>query len=214
MSKLWICESATLNVTWIWPTGMVLVHDTLSCHGKHLCQVISKSPYAWPCFSLDTRCWCLILTNDLKCDLDLWPTGMVLVCVTPSSHGKHVCQVISKYPNAWPNNSLDMKCWRLILTNNLKCDLDLWPTDMVLVRITPSCHGEHLCQVISKYLNAWPSYSLDEKCSRLIMNNNLKCDLILTYRHGSCTRHIVLPWWTFVPSYFKIPLFWFFQNSM
>ena len=30
------------------------------------------------------------------------------------------------------------------------CDLDLWPSDMVLVRNTSSCHDDHLCQIIFK----------------------------------------------------------------
>ena len=30
------------------------------------------------------------------------------------------------------------------------CDLDLWPSDMVLNRNTLSCHGDHLCQIIFK----------------------------------------------------------------
>ena len=31
------------------------------------------------------------------------------------------------------------------------CDLDLWPSDMVLVRNTSSCHDDHLCQIIFKF---------------------------------------------------------------
>ena len=30
------------------------------------------------------------------------------------------------------------------------CDLDLWPSDMVFVRDTLSCHDNHLCQIIFK----------------------------------------------------------------
>ena len=30
------------------------------------------------------------------------------------------------------------------------CDLNLWPSDMVLVRDTLSCHDDHLCQIIFK----------------------------------------------------------------
>ena len=28
------------------------------------------------------------------------------------------------------------------------CNLDLWPSDMVLVHDTSSCHDDHLCQII------------------------------------------------------------------
>ena len=34
------------------------------------------------------------------------------------------------------------------------CDLDLWPSDMVLVHDTSSCHGDHLYQNIFKSHNA------------------------------------------------------------
>ena len=154
----------------------------------------------------------LVIAWTRNVDAFFWPTTLSLSLtfdLQASFLYASLCipsQVISKYPNAWPSYSLHMKYWRLIWTNNLKCDLDLWPSDMVLVRITKSCNGKHLCQVISKYPNAWPSYSLDKKCWRLIMNNNLKCDLILTYIHGSCIRHIVLPWSACVLRYFKIPL--------
>ena len=30
------------------------------------------------------------------------------------------------------------------------CDLDLWPSDMVLVLNISSCHDDHLCQIIFK----------------------------------------------------------------
>ena len=30
----------------LWPSDMVLVHDTLFCHDDHLCQIIFKSHYA------------------------------------------------------------------------------------------------------------------------------------------------------------------------
>ena len=30
-------------------------------------------------------------------------------------------------------------------------DLDLWPSDMIFVRNTLSCHDDHLCQIIFKY---------------------------------------------------------------
>ena len=38
------------------------------------------------------------------------------------------------------------------------CDLDLWPSDMVLVCNTSSCHEDHLCQIIFKSHNVRLSY--------------------------------------------------------
>ena len=31
------------------------------------------------------------------------------------------------------------------------CDLDLWPSDMLLNRDTLSCHDDHLCRIIFKF---------------------------------------------------------------
>ena len=41
------------------------------------------------------------------------------------------------------------------------CDLDLLPSDMVLVSDTLSCHDEYLCQVIFKSHHVWLSYCPD-----------------------------------------------------
>ena len=54
--------------------------------------------------------------------------------------------------------------WQQILTN--KCDLHLWPTCMGIVRDTPPCDGELLCQVILKSHDLWRSYALNTNCWR------------------------------------------------
>ena len=41
------------------------------------------------------------------------------------------------------------------------CDLDLWPSEMVLVRDTWSCHDDHLCQIIFKSHHVRLSYGPD-----------------------------------------------------
>ena len=33
---------------------------------------------------------------------------------------------------------------------SVECDLDLWPSGMVLVRVTSSCHDDNLYQIIFK----------------------------------------------------------------
>ena len=42
-----------------------------------------------------------------------------------------------------------------------ECDLDLWPSDMVLVGNTLSCHDDHLCQISFKSYYALQSYGSD-----------------------------------------------------
>ena len=41
------------------------------------------------------------------------------------------------------------------------CDLHLWPSDMVLVPDTSSCHDDHLCQIIFKSHHVRLSYGPD-----------------------------------------------------
>ena len=41
------------------------------------------------------------------------------------------------------------------------CDRDLWPSDMILVRDTLSCHDYHLCQIIFKSHHVRLSYGPD-----------------------------------------------------
>ena len=41
------------------------------------------------------------------------------------------------------------------------CDLDLCPSEMVLLRDTSSCHDDHLRQIIFKSQNALQSYGSD-----------------------------------------------------
>ena len=41
------------------------------------------------------------------------------------------------------------------------CVLDLWPSDLVLVRDISSCHDDRLCQIIFKSHYVWLSYGLD-----------------------------------------------------
>ena len=41
------------------------------------------------------------------------------------------------------------------------CDIDLWPSDMVLVLDTLSCHDGHLCQIIFKSQHVRLGYGPD-----------------------------------------------------
>ena len=41
------------------------------------------------------------------------------------------------------------------------CVLDLWPSDMVIVHNTSTCHDDHLCQIIFKSHHVQLSYGPD-----------------------------------------------------
>ena len=88
------------------------------------------------------------------------------------------------------------------------CDLDLWPSDIVLAHDTSSCHDYHLCHIIFKSHHAIQSYMLDINRFHWSLCTMFKCKLWpwpLTYQYGSCMQHVVLSWWSFVPYYFLIP---------
>ena len=76
---------------------------------------------------------------------------MVLVCDTSTYHDEHLCQLI------FPNSTTHDKVIGRTQTGFVKacaqrrkagCDLDLKPSDMVLVCDTLSYHDNHLCQII------------------------------------------------------------------
>ena len=50
---------------------------------------------------------------------------------------------------------------RYVWQNTEGCDLDLWPSYMVLTRDISSCHDGHFCQIIFKFQQAWWSYRSD-----------------------------------------------------
>ena len=79
------------------------------------------------------------------------------------------------------------------------CDLDLWSSDMVLVRDTSSCHDDHLCQIIFKSHHVRLSYGPDtilEHTHRTHGQDNL----YMPFRHFMAGA-----WWIFlnVDSYDK-----------
>ena len=94
--------------------------------------------------------------------VSLWPWPLtkwhVFMCNTSSWHVDHVCQ-ISLYPimqdKVMESGTGFTEGYAQSLRVN--CDLDLWPSNMVLVRDTSS----YLCQVIFKSHHAGQSYGLD-----------------------------------------------------
>ena len=88
----------------------------------------------------------------VDCDLDLWPSDMVLV------HNTSYCPDNQLFLNHFKILPCITKLWvghkqvSLKSMHNLSgnCGLDLWPSDMVLVRDTASCHDDHLCHITFK----------------------------------------------------------------
>jgi hypothetical protein len=77
-------------------------------------------------------------------------------CNTPPHHGEHLCLIILKSLYAYRSFAQDK---RFSMTS--KCDLDLWPRDLVHVRDTP-VSGEHFYEVSLKFLNACRRYAPDK----------------------------------------------------
>ena len=98
----------------------------------------------------------------VDCDLDLWPSSMVLVCDTsschiicaklfsnPTMHNKVMCRTRTGFTEVYAQNL------------SADCDLDRWPSDMVLVRDTSSFHDDHTCQIIFESHHVRLSYGPD-----------------------------------------------------
>ena len=97
------------------------------------------------------------------CDLDLWPSDIVNIGDTSSSHNDHLLFLAKLFSNPpmhdkimqWTWTSFTEACAQSLSAD---FDLDLWPTNMVLVHDISSCHDDHLCQIIFKSHHAWQSY--------------------------------------------------------
>ena len=71
---------------------------------------------------------------------------MMIICAklfsNPSMHNKVMGLTQTGFPEVYAQSL------------SADCDLDLLPSDMVLVRHTSSCHDDHLCQMIFKSYHA------------------------------------------------------------
>ena len=124
-----------------------------------MCQVIFKSHHDKTTGQKRTgftEAYAQNLSAD--CDLVLWPRHMVPICKTSFCHDNHLCQVIIKSRHKVLDQTQTGFTEAYAQSLRAECDLDLWPSDMVLVHDTSSCHNEHLCQIIFKSHYAWQSY--------------------------------------------------------
>ena len=86
------------------------------------------------------------------CDLDLWPSDMVLVrntspCPDNQLFLNHL-QILPCITKLWVRHKqVSLKTMQNLSAD---CHLDLGPSDMVLIRDTSSCHDDHLCQITLK----------------------------------------------------------------
>ena len=114
---------------------MVLVHDTLFCHDDHLYQLIFKSHHAWLSY--------LTMHNALERTVTFFATHrlvMMIICaklfLNPTMHNKVMGGTRTGFTEVYAQSS------------SVDCDLDLYSSDMVLVRDTSSCHDDHLCKLV------------------------------------------------------------------
>ena len=78
--------------------------------------------------------WFLFVTHRLV---------MMIICVklfsNPIMHNKVMGRTRTGFTEVYPQSL------------SADCDLDLRPSDMVLIRDTSSCQDDHLCQIIYKF---------------------------------------------------------------
>ena len=89
---------------------------------------------------------------------------MVLVCDTKSCHDDHLCQIILNPTMLNKVMGRTRTGFTAIYVQSLSVDydLDLKPSDIVLVRDTLSCHDDPLCQTIFKSYYAEQCYGSDK----------------------------------------------------
>ena len=94
--------------------------------------------------TFDLVIWFLIATHCLT---------MIIICATlfsnPTMHNKVMGRTQTDYTEVY------------VQSLSADCDLDLSPSDIVLVRHTSSCHDDHLCQIILKSYYALQSNGSD-----------------------------------------------------
>ena len=115
------------------------------------------------------------------CDLDL---ATWFLFATQPRHHDHLCQTILKSHYAWHRGQTGTgitEGYAQSLSAN--CDFDIWPTTMILIHDTSSCHNDYLCQIIFKSHHAWQSYGLDTNSSTEAYEKSLRvdCDLDLWF---------------------------------
>jgi hypothetical protein len=136
----------------------------------YICHVILKYFNAWQCYSLKTnvclQTFLMSISTFKLLDLDLGGRDMDLGRDMLSWCGRHLCQVIFKLFKAWQSIVRTRMCAPIISycdnlnLQNISVTLT-FNKDVVLGCDTTMSCDRHLCQVISKSLNAWQSNSLD-----------------------------------------------------
>ena len=94
--------------------------------------------------TFDLKIWFLIVTHRLT---------MIIICAklysNPTMRNKVMGRTQTGFTEVYAQSL------------SADCDLDLSPSDIVLVRHTSSCHDDHLCQIIFKYNHSYQSYGSD-----------------------------------------------------
>ena len=139
----------------------------LSCHDHHLCWNIYKSHHEWKVMGLTDKMYfteAYAPRSSADCDLDLWPRDMGLVTTqlvvtklicaklisNPTMHDKVVGRTRTGFTQVYAQSL------------SAYCDLDLWPSNMVIVHNTFSC-PDHLCLIIYKSHHTWQRYGFSLK---------------------------------------------------
>ena len=174
--------------------------------GSKSCHVILKSHHARQCYKLDiTGFYCSLWTMfKYSLWLELWANDLIFVCNTSSSHDNHLCHIIYKSQNRWLSYGYTRTGFTEIYAQSLSADCAI---GMVLVHDTLFCHDDHLYQIIFISDHAWQSSGSAMNKLHWSLCTRFKSWLWpwhITYmqKHGSCLQHIILSWWSYVPTFF------------
>ena len=117
-----------------------------------------------------------------------------------------------KVINRTRNTPYIRQCWPLIS----KCDLDLQDRGLVVSLDKLYDYGVHLCQDVLNSLDGWKSYRPDTKYTihQTVLTFVLQVCLTSRTEVWVFAWHIVLIWWTFVPSCYIINQPTHFKKSL
>ena len=146
----------------------------------------------------------------MVCDLELWASDIIFVCNTSSCLDNHLCHIVYKTQHRClsygQTRTGSTKIYAQILSAD--CDIDLWPSDMVLVHDTLFCHDDHLYQIIFKSHHAWKNYGSDMNKLHWSLCTKFKSRWTLTYNLATWflfAKHHFIMMIVCANLFFKIP---------
>ena len=180
MYKLWPWQAQLMTVfsidLQVWPWPSTYLNKCFKWHfspqGEQLSKIILKSMHKCRSYGPDKLNLWPFYHLTFKCDLDLHPTWT-------NVSNEQLCQIILK--SMYKGRSYTLNKLNLLPFYHLtfKCDLDIQPTWTIFSNGIATPQGEHLSQIILKFIHNCRSYGPDKLNLWPLHQLTFKCDLDL-----------------------------------